>query len=89
MLLEEAEGRLAEEGQVPATTPRTGHTDPGAEPARAFHPGPASEGPTLPPVLSHPDLGQRACARPKIGVSGAWTINGSWCPRGRDQVKHF
>lgn len=71
MLLEEAEGRLAEEGQVPATTPRTCHTYPGAEPAWAFHPEPASEGPTLPPVLSDPDVGQRACARPKTGVSGA------------------
>ena len=71
MLLEEAEGRVAEEGQVPATTPRTCHTYPGAEPAWAFHPEPASEGPTLPPVLSDPDVGQRACARPKTGVSGA------------------
>lgn len=62
MLLEEAGGRLAEEGQMPATTPRLCHAVPGAEPAWAFHPGPASEGPMLPPVLLDPDLAQRTSA---------------------------
>ena len=71
MLLEEAGGRLAEEGQVPTTTPRLCRAVPGVEPAWAFHPGPASEGPMLAPVLSDPNLGQRASARPKTGVSRA------------------